>query len=337
MKAYVCSLVLACALASSAAVAQFDDFSKKYGTIQGHVMPAQGETDIPRLVTVRLIGQGFQKVTYATAGRFYFSEVPAGNYLLVLSSEGRHETAVSLAGWSPQSGDPLVSLVLGNRVATREGPVGNPVVDVKELQIPKKAHREFQKGVEALQKDELPKAEKHLLKALDIYPDYYQAYNNLGVISMKLDRAEEAEENFEKAIEISPENLIAQKNLGYLRLSNGEAEEAITPLAAAVRLDSEDAVAHAYLAEAYLLSDELDRAIEHFERALILDSQLAYPNYRLGHVALHEKQYDRALKYFRQFLSLSPEQGREEVEPIVAGLEKYFREVLARTSFPTED
>jgi tetratricopeptide (TPR) repeat protein len=333
MRSFVSSLFMALALALAsgpAVLGQIENISNRYGSIEGHLMPASGENDLPRMVTVRLIGQGFQKVTFATGGRFYFNEVPAGNYMLVASSEGRKDAVINLAGWAPHSSDPMISLVLGPRLR-EELPPGDPVVSVETLRIPEKAQREFHKGLEFLQKDELQKAEKHLLKALEIYPEYFQAYNNLGVLSMRLNRPDKAEENFEKAIEISPESIIAQKNLGFVRLAAGEPEEAISPLGTAVNLDSEDASAHAYLAEAYFLNEEVDKAKEHFQRALLLDPKLAYPNYRMGHIALEEAKYAQALKYFRQFLALDPAQGREEVEPIVAELEQHFKDFMART------
>jgi tetratricopeptide (TPR) repeat protein len=186
MRSFVSSLFMAWALALAsgpAVLGQNDNISNRYGSIEGHLMPASGENDLPRMVTVRLIGQGFQKVTFATGGRFYFNEVPAGNYMLVASSEGRKDAVINLAGWAPHSSDPMISLVLGPRLR-EELPPGDPVVSVETLRIPEKAQREFHKGLEFLQKDELQKAEKHLLKALEIYPEYFQAYNNLGVLSM---------------------------------------------------------------------------------------------------------------------------------------------------------
>ena len=70
------------------------------------------------------------------------------------------------------------------------------------------------------------KAEKEYLKAIELNPDYYKAYCNLGSICMKTWRVEEAVEYYEKALQINPKDPIALLDIGsiYFADENSEAE-----------------------------------------------------------------------------------------------------------------
>ncbi len=57
-------------------------------------------------------------------------------------------------------------------------------VSVASLNIPEKAKKERDKGNEAFAKGDGEKAKEHYLKAIEIYPSYASAYNNLGTVYM---------------------------------------------------------------------------------------------------------------------------------------------------------
>jgi tetratricopeptide (TPR) repeat protein len=87
-----------------------------------------------------------------------------------------------------------------------------------------------------------------------------------------------------------------------------------------------------YLGEAYTQEKDPGNAKGHFLKATLLDPALSHAHYRLGYIFLEEKQYDEALKYFQGFLKLNPDKGKEAVQAVVAKLEQYFKDSLARVS-----
>jgi len=68
----------------------------------------------------------------------------------------------------------------------------------------------------------LKEAELSTRKAIEIKPDYAQAYSNLGSILSDLGKLKEAELSTRKAIEIKPDYAEAYSNLGLMLLQKGE-------------------------------------------------------------------------------------------------------------------
>ncbi|MBW2637441.1 MAG: tetratricopeptide repeat protein, partial [Deltaproteobacteria bacterium] len=57
----------------------------------------------------------------------------------------------------------------------------------------------------------------HFLKALDINPEYAEAYNNLGVAFARLGRMDKAVESFKRALAFKPDYREAQDNLRFMK------------------------------------------------------------------------------------------------------------------------
>ena len=58
-------------------------------------------------------------------------------------------------------------------------------------------------------------ASQYFLKAINLKPDYSEAYNNLGNTKLKLGFSDEAVENYKKAISSNKNNLQAYFNLAH--------------------------------------------------------------------------------------------------------------------------
>jgi len=85
-------------------------------------------------------------------------------------------------GTGPDSGDVYQLTTAEACNSWTESGVHSPAVSVSRLRIPGKAAGEYQKACGALKKKELPSAEEHARKALQIYPDYAAAWVVLGQI-----------------------------------------------------------------------------------------------------------------------------------------------------------
>ncbi len=88
-------------------------------------------------------------------------------------------------------------------------------VSVNELThpVPEKALKEYAKAKKATSDGDLDKTIAHFRKAVEIYPRFFQAWNDLGVAYMKERHAEEAAGAFQKAAEIAPAEQRVQQNL----------------------------------------------------------------------------------------------------------------------------
>lgn len=128
------------------------------------------------------------------------------------------------------------------------------------------------KGYEAVEANDLSRAEELYRKAIEIDPNYAVAYSNLGYILHTLERYDEAEVAYRKAIEIDPNYAIVYYNLG-------------------ITLDE---------------LKQYDEAEKSYRKALALDPNNVSAYYNLGKVLNDLKRYDEAEAAYRKVLEINP-------------------------------
>lgn len=99
--------------------------------------------------------------------------------------------------------------------------------DIKKTEITKEAPKYEQLELVKLAKNYYEKGDyeeaiRYLKKAIAIYPDFDEPYNNLGVVYMSIGEYEKAINNFKKAIELSPNYDRAHYNLGLIYKRRGD-------------------------------------------------------------------------------------------------------------------
>jgi tetratricopeptide (TPR) repeat protein len=109
-------------------------------------------------------------------------------------------------------------------------------------------------------------------KALDLDPNYYKAWVNMGIAYRLMGDLEQAEASYNQALAIEPDYAELHASLGVLHIVKEEPEQAIMVLEKAIALDPDLAVAHANIALAYALANRFDEA----EAALRQAAALGY-------------------------------------------------------------
>ena len=104
-------------------------------------------------------------------------------------------------------------------------------------------------------------------KAIELYPDYVDAWVRKGVTFFDNNRIEEAEECLTRAIKIRPGEFKAIYNRGKLRLYTGDIEGAVSDLDKATSLKKEHAGAHEFFAEALEKTGKETEAAIHYRIA----------------------------------------------------------------------
>ncbi len=108
-------------------------------------------------------------------------------------------------------------------------------------------------------------------KALEIKPDYHEAWYNRGIALGNLGRFEEAIASYDKALEIKPDYHEAWDNRGYVLTCMGRYKDALESCDRAIKINSNYANAYYNKACCYGLQNNVELAIENLQRAINLD------------------------------------------------------------------
>jgi tetratricopeptide (TPR) repeat protein len=107
-------------------------------------------------------------------------------------------------------------------------------------------------------------------KAVEINPQYHQAWVNLGIVYRLQGDYDQAEVCYLKALAIAPNYAELHASLGALYIFKNESAKAVSSLERAVALDRQLPVSHANLATAYAMTGRFDEAESALRRAIVL-------------------------------------------------------------------
>ena len=125
--------------------------------------------------------------------------------------------------------------------------------------------------------DQIVLAIEKFQKAIEIKPDYAEAYFNLGVAHQKNDHSMNALYNYEKAIELKHNYPQAHNNLGLINMSLGNLDIAVTSLEWALAYNPNYAEAHNNLGTAFQEQMLYEKATKQYKKAININ-----PNYAIA-------------------------------------------------------
>jgi tetratricopeptide (TPR) repeat protein len=144
-------------------------------------------------------------------------------------------------------------------------------------------------------------------QAIQLKPDFGEAWNDRGNVLKKLGRYETAIESYQKAIELSPKNAPIYNNLGNAYSEWKKYEQAIVVYQEAIELNPEEAITYYNLGNAYLDQKDYEQAIAYYKRAIGLDSKDANAHNNLGVAYYEAADYAHAISSYQRAISLNPE------------------------------
>jgi tetratricopeptide (TPR) repeat protein len=240
-------------------------------------------------------------------GEFRFDNLPEGYYTVQADIESNFETAekqIALGrGIVAQVTLQLVEKIL---------PLGSTpsrVVSVAELRqlVPAAAKKQYVLGLKAVAKGEVNAAADYFQNAINIYPEYLAARNDLGAQYLKLKRIDDAEKDFQMVLEADPKNFNAQFNLGLVRIERKDYADAISQLSRALVMDSTRAVAWLWIGVALLEMGDLDSAERELTKALVMGgSECLAAHYHLARIYVSRGDKKEALRSVRAYLAEAP-------------------------------
>jgi len=279
------------------------------------LLRANGESASPGIVS-------------GTRGDFQFTLVGSGDYTITVQAKG-YETAVvpvMLGAFA------LSNLTITMRASESENPpaAGDPV-SAHQLSIPDRARDEFDKGMKEMVSAKLDyhRALPHFERAIQEFPDYYEAYAEVGIIQHHLGDKAAAEKALRKSAELSENRYLDALSLLAQMLNDQE------------RFSESERVSRTCATQdesAWVCDLELARALSGLKRAgeaepIALKARDLNPNNAgtflvLGNIHIQERKYADVVNDFDAYLKLNPS-GPESDQ--VRAAEQQARRALAST------
>jgi len=112
-----------------------------------------------------------------------------------------------------------------------------------------RAREHLEKGNQHFAQKQLFSAEDEYRQAIQINPDFAEAYYRLGILQIQLEHPTAASQSLIRAVDLDPKSLDARLQLGELQLSSTQYVEAREQAEAVLQQNSKSAGAHRLLAK----------------------------------------------------------------------------------------
>jgi tetratricopeptide (TPR) repeat protein len=245
-----------------------------------------------------------------SVGQVDFPALPVGNYRLRITGMNIVDTTTDSFALFRGETSHMESVHVELKPNKDDSPGGSPaagMVAAVDLNVPDKAKKEFDKGNEALAQNDLPQAKKCFDKAIQIYPQYAGAYNNLGIIAIRSKDMQTARTDFETAVRINDHYATAYANLARLSFAEHKYPDADGLLSKALVSAPLDPLLLTLLSEAQLLEGRYDDAVA--TAAKVHSSP--HPDYAVVHIyaglaLLREHRAKEAEEQYATYLKEDP-------------------------------
>ena len=188
------------------------------------------------------------------------------------------------------------------------------VLSASLANVPKAAREQCKKAFEALDKGDEKSAIERFLEAIRLYPQFAEAYGELGALYLKAKEFGKAEDALRRALQLNEKNQTAQLNYGIALLYQRKNYEAEKELEKAVIADESLPAPHVYLGMALLGLNYQDYAEKEFLKAISLKGgeKLAPPHRYLGAIYLSKGKYKQAAEELEKYLELEPKAADDD-------------------------
>lgn len=261
---------------------------------------------VVRLRCDRIVYQ--DEVRTDPSGKFDFDGLLPNVYILTIEGQGfrgyQSEIDISM---SKQAYEEITLRPDRDRPSDAKDVPPSGIVNARIAQIPPKASKEFDLGKQSMQANDAPASLRHFQKAIDLYPNYAEAYQLMGVVNLETGKFADAEPQLAKATEIEPKLANAYFALGICRNQMAKYAEAEVALSHGLELAPDSADGHYHIAEAYWNLGRFDDSEPHARKALALNPEMASAHVLIGNSMLRKRDAPAALKEFKEYLRLAPQ------------------------------
>jgi tetratricopeptide (TPR) repeat protein len=269
------------------------------------------------MVEIDSIGGGLNgfRTEVGHQGSFRFMGVKPGHYTLKVVDLYGNVIQREFIDVHRSSGPVIIRLEQPEKEPSKGG-----VISVQRLQhkVPKAARKEHERADKAMKENDVEKSIAHLKKAVEIDPQFVEAYINLGARHLKLNQPEKALAAFESAVKIDENLSVGYSNAAAALIVLQRFEEAETAAQKALDSDPTNLRGRYMLGLALLHQNkDVDKAVNNLQRACA-----EFPAARIAVAQAFASlgQREQAKHELRSYLDSGRPEDREQVETWLARL-----------------
>jgi tetratricopeptide (TPR) repeat protein len=305
---------------------------QELGTIVGQLRIARG--DFPShqiLIELRFRGSPITSMYADSEGKFSFTSLVGGEYHIIINDEGYYPVDQRVILMPDISAIAMERLILQPRETARSADPAasrtagsNPnliALGDYNKRFPKKAVKEYEKGLDEERQGRREEAVRHYQSALKMAPDYYPAHNNLGSDYLSRSDFAGAREEFQQVVRLNQSDAAGYFNLSNVCMMMGNLEDAKRYLAEGMRREPDSALGHFLLGSLDMKTGNLAEAESVLKRTVELSPGMPQARLQLVNLYLHEGKKSEAATQLRDFVKLFPE------SPFAAKANKLLQEL----------
>jgi tetratricopeptide (TPR) repeat protein len=202
-------------------------------------------------------------------------------------------------------------------------------VSATSAQVPDKARKDYEKGLEEAKSGKLDNAQEKFKKAVEAYPQYASAWLELGRVQAQKNDGAGARQSFHQSIAADGKFIGPYKELALLAAHDKQWQEMADASDQLIKLNALDFPEFWFynsVAKSHL--QNYDAAETSARQGIKIDTQHRVPKleYVLGVIDAQKRDYQGAEEHLRKYLSLSPSAAEaadtqkklEEIERLAA-------------------
>jgi tetratricopeptide (TPR) repeat protein len=207
-------------------------------------------------------------------------------------------------------------------------------ISARELRIPGKALKSFNKGSKLLAEKNSAASVPEFRRAIKAFPDFYEAYYKIGIAELNLRHHGEAQAAFEKSMEVShgrypPANF----GLGVALCLQDQFVDAESAIRRGLDLDPGEAEGYFTLAWVLLKAARVADAEKSARQAILLRADFAEAYLLLGQIHLQQGNTSELVSDLDAYLQLDPN-GPHNTEAIAVRTQAQRLLAKQRTAVP---
>jgi tetratricopeptide (TPR) repeat protein len=309
-------------------------------TIRGKVY-SEYTNIVPEILEVKLeknftpVNQAFLRSDHA----FEFRGLSAGNYKVTIKDERFEDINIPVEVFGQTSQTFYVNAVLTlkkkdglqSQQLEADDEMGDTVsVTLLSSKVPGRALKLYRKGLELEQRKKYPEAIEEFKQAVSIFPEFYSAQRNVGVLYFLAGNYADSLTALQTALKLNSSSAKVEYYLGLDCFNLHDLSTAQGHFARVISLAPQKAGAYYFQGYIFYKQNRLKEAEKSLRKALELEDVFSsYSRLQLANVYMKESQLEEAYHQMEVFLKETPH--AQEVSQVMTNL-KILREILGPPS-----